>query len=63
MKQVELRLEELQTRQKAGMNVTAELVSAKLDLLKAKGDLLTAVTDWHAAEVKLHLAMGLLVRQ
>ena len=63
VKQVESRIEELQTRQKAGMNVTADLVSAKIDLLKAKGDLLTAVTDWHSAEVKLHQAMGLLVRE
>lgn len=63
VKQVEAKLAELQTRQKAGLNVTAELVTAKLDLLKAKGELLTAVTDWHAAEVKLRLAMGLLVRE
>jgi len=52
----------LQKRQKAGVNVTVELVTAKLDLLKAKGDLLTAVIDWHAASVKLRQAMGLLVR-
>ncbi len=63
VKQVESRIEELRIRQRAGMNVTAELVSAKLDLLKAKGDLLTAVTDWHLAEVKSHQAMGLLVRE
>lgn len=63
VKQVEAKLAELQTRQKAGLNVTAELTTAKRDLLKAKGDLLTAVTDWHAAEVKLRQAMGLLVRE
>jgi outer membrane protein TolC len=62
-KQIEARITELQTRQKAGQNVTAELTTAKLDLLKAKGDLLTAATDWHAAEVKLRQAMGLLVRE
>ena len=63
VKQVEARIAELRKRQKAGLNETAELVAAKLDLLKAKGDLLTAVTDWHAAEVKLRQAMGLLVRE
>jgi outer membrane protein TolC len=63
VKQVEARIAELQTRQKAGLNVTAELVTARLDLIKAKGALLTAATDWAAAEVNLRKAMGLLVRE
>lgn len=63
VKQVEAKIEELETRQKAGQNVAVELATAKLNLLKAKGDLLTAVTDWHEAEVKLRQAMGLLVRE
>jgi outer membrane protein TolC len=63
VKQVEAKVEDLLTRQKAGLNVTAELVTARLDLLKARGALLTGVTDWHAAEVKLRQAMGLLVRE
>lgn len=63
VKQVEARIEELTTRQRAGLNVTAELVTAKLDLLKAKGDLLTAVIEWHTAEVQLRQAMGLLPRE
>jgi len=63
VKQVEAKIEELETRQKAGQNVAVELATAKLNLLKAKGDLLTAVTDWHAAEVKLRQTMGLLVRE
>ncbi|MBN9122484.1 MAG: TolC family protein [Planctomycetes bacterium] len=63
VRHVEARIEELRTRQRAGLNVTAELVTAKLDLLKAKGDLLTAVTEWHTTNVKLRQAMGLLVRE
>lgn len=63
VKQVEARLVELRKRESAGLNVTADLITAKLDLLKAKGELLTAATDWHAAEVKLRQAMGLLVRE
>lgn len=63
VKQVENHIAELEKRQRAGLNVTAELVAAKFDLLKAKGDLLTAATDWHAAEVKLRQTMGLLVRE
>jgi outer membrane protein TolC len=63
VKQVEARIAELQTRQKTGLNVTAELVTARLDLLKAKGALLTAATDWATAEVNLRKAMGLLVRE
>jgi outer membrane protein TolC len=63
VKQVQERIAELQTRQKAGLNVTAELVTARLDLLKAKGALLTAATDWATAEVNLRKAMGLLVRE
>lgn len=63
VKQVEERVVELQTRQKAGLNVTTELVNARLDLLKARGALLTAATDWATAEVNLRKAMGLLVRE
>jgi hypothetical protein len=63
VRQVESRIEELKARQRAGLNVTAELVTAQLDLLKAKGELLTAVVAWHTAEVKLRQAMGLLVRE
>jgi outer membrane protein TolC len=63
VRQVEARIEELNARQRAGLNVTAELVTAKLDLLKAKGELLTAVIEWHTADVKLRQAMGLLVRE
>jgi outer membrane protein TolC len=60
---VEAKIKELETRQKAGLNVTADLTTAKLDLLKAKGALLTAATDWHSAEAKLRQVMGLLVRE
>jgi outer membrane protein TolC len=63
VQQLEARIEELKARQRAGLNVAAELTTAKLDLLKAKGELLTAVIEWHAAEVKLRQAMGLLVRE
>jgi outer membrane protein TolC len=62
VKQLEAKIEELLIRQKAGLNVTAELTTAKLDLYKAKGDLLSAVIQWHITEVKLRQAMGLLVR-
>jgi hypothetical protein len=63
VKQLEGRIEDLQTRQKAGMNVTAELTAAKLDLFKARGEVLSAVIEWHLAEVKLRQAMGVLVRE
>ena len=63
VRQLESRIEELQTRQRAGLNVAAELVTAKLELLKAKGELLTAVIEWHTANVKMRQAMGLLVRE
>ncbi|MCI0701242.1 MAG: hypothetical protein L0241_09210 [Planctomycetia bacterium] len=62
VKQVEAKIEELLIKQKAGLNVTAELATAKLDLYKAKADLLSAVIEWHLTEVKLRQAMGLLVR-
>lgn len=62
VQQVEARIAELTARQRAGLNVTAELVTARLDLLKAKGELLSAAVAWHAAEVQLRQAMGLLVR-
>ncbi|MBM3979335.1 MAG: TolC family protein [Planctomycetes bacterium] len=63
VKQVDTRIAELRKREAAGLNVTADLVTAKLDLLTAKGDLLTAATEWHAADAKLRLAMGVLVRE
>ncbi len=43
--------------------MTAELTTARLDLLKLRGDLLQFVTDWHIAEVKLRQATGTLVRE
>lgn len=63
VQQAEARIAELTARQRAGLNVTADLVTARLDLLKAKGELLTAAIAWHAAEVQLRQAMGLLVRE
>lgn len=63
VRQVEARITELQARQRAGLNVTAELATAKLDLLKAKGELLTVAVEWHSADVKLRQAMGLFVRE
>ena len=63
VRSVESRIADLQKRQRAGVNVTADLVVAKLDLFKAKGDLLASVIEWHVTEVKLRQAMGLLVRE
>lgn len=63
VRQAEARVADLQKRQAAGVNVTADLTAAKLELFKAKGDLLTSVTEWHTTEVKLRQAMGLLVRE
>ncbi|AMV22790.1 hypothetical protein VT84_00160 [Gemmata sp. SH-PL17] len=60
---VEARIVELQKKQAAGVNVAADLVTAKLDLFKARGDLLSSAIEWHQAEVKLRQAMGLLVRE
>ena len=60
---VEARIAELQKTQAAGVNVAADLVTAKLDLFKAKGELLSGVVEWHQTEVKLRQAMGLLVRE
>ena len=60
---VEAKVAELEKRKAAGVNVTADLAAAKLDLVKAKGDLLTSVIEWHTTEVKLRQAMGLLVRE
>jgi outer membrane protein TolC len=54
---------ELEKREAAGQQVTAELATARLDVLKLRGELLQAVTDWHIADVKLRQAMGLLVRE
>jgi hypothetical protein len=57
------RVDELAKREAAGQQVTVELVTARLDLLKARGELLQSVADWHIADVKLRQAMGLLVRE
>ena len=54
---------ELEKRQKAGQQVTAELSKARLDLLTARGDLVKVAADWNAAEVKLRQAMGVLIRE
>jgi outer membrane efflux protein len=56
------RVAELEKREAAGQQVTLELATARLDLLKVKGELVQAVADWHVADVKLRQAMGLLVR-
>jgi hypothetical protein len=57
------RVAELEKREAAGQQVTLELATARLDLLKVRGELIQAVADWHVADVKLRQAMGLLVRQ
>jgi hypothetical protein len=57
------RVAELEKREAAGQQVTAELATARLDLLKVRAELLQAVTDWHIADVKLRQVMGLLVRE
>jgi hypothetical protein len=57
------RVAELEKRDSAGQQVTAELTTARIDLLKARGELVQAVADWHIADVKLRQAMGLLVRE
>ncbi|HJZ55748.1 MAG TPA: hypothetical protein VKE74_12340, partial [Gemmataceae bacterium] len=54
---------ELEKRQKAGQQVTAELTKARLDLLKARGDVIKVAADWNIAEAKLRQAMGLLIRE
>jgi hypothetical protein len=54
---------ELEKRQKAGQQVTAELTKARLDRLKARGELVKSAADWNAAEVKLRQSMGILVRE
>lgn len=57
------RVDELETRRAAGENVAAELVAARVDLLKQRGELIQAAADWHAADVRLRRATGLLVRE
>jgi hypothetical protein len=57
------RVGELEKREAAGQQVTVELVTARLDLLKARGELIQSVADWHIADVRLRQAMGLLVRE
>lgn len=59
----EAQIAELEQRRASGINVTADLAAAKLELFKAKGALLSAVIEWHTADVKLRQAMGLLVRE
>jgi hypothetical protein len=54
---------DLEKRERQGLNVTAELTRARLELLTAKGELLRAAADWHVAEARLRQAMGLLVRE
>lgn len=57
------RVSELEKREAAGQQVTAELATARLDLLKVRGELVQAVADWHIADVKLRQTIGLLVRE
>ena len=57
------RVSELEKREAAGQQVSLELTTARLDLVKARGELIQAVADWHIADVKLRQAMGLLVRE
>ena len=58
-----LRVADLEKCAAAGQQVTLELITARLDLLKSRGELLQAVADWHVSDVKLRQAMGLLVRE
>ena len=57
------RVSELEKREAAGQQVTAELATARIDLLKVRGELVQAVADWHIADMKLRQTMGLLVRE
>jgi hypothetical protein len=57
------RVADLEKRERQGLNVTAELTRARLELLTAKGELLRAAADWHVAEARLRQAMGLLARE
>lgn len=60
----EARLAEASQRAEAGVaGAPAELVSARLALLKLRGELIDAVADWHLAVVKLCQATGTLVRE
>jgi hypothetical protein len=63
VRRLNARVTELETRQKAGQQVTAELTKARLDLLKARGELVKSAADWNAAEAKLRQVMGVLVRE
>jgi hypothetical protein len=54
---------ELEKREAAGQQVTLELVTARMNLLKTRGELVQAVADWHISDVRLRQAMGLLVRE
>jgi hypothetical protein len=57
------RVADLEKREEAGQQVTVELVTARMDLLKARGELVQSAADWHVADVKLRQAMGLLARE
>ncbi|MCS7272498.1 MAG: TolC family protein, partial [Gemmataceae bacterium] len=54
---------ELEKRQAVGQAVTAELLTARLELLRAEAALIQAVADWHLADVQLRQSLGLLVRE
>ncbi|MCS6863561.1 MAG: hypothetical protein RMJ56_03710 [Gemmataceae bacterium] len=60
---IDRRIAELETRQQSGLNVSAELATARLERHQADSALLRAVIDWHTTEVKLRQAMGLLIRE
>ena len=57
------RVSELEKREAAGQQVTLELLTARMDLLRVRGELVQAVADWHVADVKLAQAMGVLARE
>ncbi len=56
------RVNEYETRAKAGQSVEAERRRARLDALKAEGELVSEVAKWKAADVKAREAIGLLCR-
>jgi hypothetical protein len=55
---------DLEKRVAAGVaGAEAQLVVARLDLLKLRGEIVQLAADWHIAEVKLRQATGMLVRE
>ena len=62
VKRLEAKVEEIEKRSAAGLQVAEELSRAKLDLFRARGELLKAATDWNISAARLRQAMGLLVR-